>query len=422
MTEDFLHFIWKFGLFERTGMITNTGEEIQVISLGQHNTDAGPDFLNARVRVGQTVWAGNIEIHVRSTDWTDHRHHLDKSYDSVILHVVHHCNQRITRSSGEIIPEIELRFNPALYENYRYLVDQQGGLPCRDRIPRIDPFLLEMWLNSLVVERLQQKAKYIGDLLDHSRNNWDEAFYITLARSFGFGLNTLPFERLAKSVSLAVLSRFGNNQFKIEAMLLGQAGFLEEERPDSVYYTKLRREYKHQQHKYDLHPLEKHLWKFLRLRPVNFPTIRIAQFAALVAQTSGLFSWVKACRDFSELQSKFDIQASSFWDTHYTFDTAAPLRPKRLGTEAFQVVIINAVIPFLFVYGQRTGKTAYKDRAMEWLNRLPPEKNRVISRWNDLGIKPVSAFYSQGLLQMNAAYCSRKSCLACSVGARLIQG
>jgi hypothetical protein len=422
MTEDFLHFIWKFGLFEHTGMITDAGEEVQVISLGQHNSDAGPDFLNARIRIGQTTWAGNIEIHLRSTDWTDHRHHLDKSYDNVILHVVHKSNQRIARSSGEILPEIELQFNPVLYENYRDLLDHQGGLPCRDRIRQIDPFLLEMWLNSLVVERLQQRAQYIGGLLDHSRNNWDEAFYITLARGFGFGLNTLPFEMLAKSVPLAILARYRKDPFRSEAVLMGQAGFLEEERRVPGYYAALRKEYIHQQHKYGLKPVERHLWKFLRLRPVNFPTIRIAQLAVLVATTSGLFSRVKSCLDISELQKIFDVQATSFWDTHYTFEAEAPFRVKRLGTEAFQILVINVVVPFLFVYGQRTGQSAYKDRALEWLNGLPPEKNRVISRWNSVGMHPVSAFYSQGLMQMQTRYCSQKACLACSVGARLIQG
>ncbi len=422
MTEDFLHFIWKFGLFERTGLVTDAGEEVQVISLGQHNSDAGPDFLNARIRIGQTTWAGNVEIHLRSTDWTDHRHHLDKSYDSVILHVVHIRNDRIARSSGEIIPEIELRFNPVLFENYRYLLGQRNGQPCSYRIRQIDPFLLEMWLNSLVIERLQQKAQYIGGLLDHYRNNWDEAFYIVLARGFGFGLNTLPFEMLAKSIPLAVLARYCNNPFRSEAVLLGQAGFLEDERLFPAYYAALRKEYIHQRHKYGLKPVEKHLWKFLRLRPVNFPTIRIAQFASVVARSAGLFSRVTACLDISELHAIFDVQATSFWDTHYTFETETSFRVKRLGTEAFQVLVINAVVPFLFVYGQRTGQSVYKDRAMEWLNGLPPEKNRVISRWNSLGMKPASAFYSQALLQMQTRYCSQKACLACSVGARLIQG
>jgi hypothetical protein len=420
MTEDFLQFIWKFGLFDRSGMFTDTGETVEVIALGEHNQDAGPDFLNSRIRIGNTLWAGNVEVHVSSSDWQDHGHDRDKAYDNVILHVVYRHNRPVTRSTGEAIPCVELSFPNALYENYRILVQRQDGLPCRNRIGQIDRVILHLWLNALVVERLQQKADFIRELLEMTRNNWEEAFYISLAHTFGFSLNAIPFESLARSLPWMVIERHRSNAFQLEALLLGQAGFLPEEKLKGGYPIRLQQEYWYLRHKYNLKPMEKHLWKFLRLRPVNFPTIRIAQFAALLSQTEGLFSHVVGSR-LEDLGPLFQARASSFWDTHYTFETASPVRTKRIGKEAFQVIVINAVIPFLFVYGQRSGREEMKERALDWLNRLPPERNRWISRWQAANIQAISAFYSQGLIQLSTRYCSRKRCLFCSVGSQVIR-
>ena len=420
MTEDFLHFIWKFGLFERSGMICDTGDRIQVIALGDHNMDAGPDFLNARIKIGRTIWAGNVEIHVMSSDWTEHKHNLNKAYDNVILHVVYRHDQPATRTGGEIIPTVELQFDPALFENYRMLLNNRGSLPCQAGIRQTDPFLRDLWINSLVVERLQQKTEFISGLLEKYKNNWEEVFYIGLARSFGFGLNAAPFEMLARSVPLTHLSRTRNNLFQLEAMLMGQAGFLQDAKIFSDYYGELRREYLHFRKKFGLKPLEKHLWKFLRLRPVNFPTIRIAQFAALLSRGDSLFSQIMDCKEISELWKHFNVRASSYWDTHYTFETFSPTRVKNLGTDAFQMIVINAVVPFQFIYGQRSGLEKYKEKALEWLNRLPAEKNRLTGRWNKAGIETESAFYSQGLLQLSNHYCSGKRCLACSIGMNII--
>ncbi|HJZ39292.1 MAG TPA: DUF2851 family protein [Bacteroidales bacterium] len=420
MTEDFLHFIWKYGLFDPNGLITDTGDTVQVISMGEHNTNAGPDFLNARVKIGTTTWAGNVEIHIRSSDWLSHRHHTDRAYDNVILHVVYLHDQVIKRPTGEIVPTAELHFNNTLFENYSRLLGHKDWLPCRDKIMQVDTFLFELWLNSLVVERLQQKAHYISVLLDQYRNSWEEAFYIGLARSFGFGLNAIPFEMMAKSVSLMQLARSRDSVFQVEALLMGQAGFLDDPALYAGYYSSLRKEYLHFRRKYGLKPIGGHLWKFLRLRPVNFPTVRIAQFAAVLVRAGGLFSRVLECNEISELQQLFTVQASEFWDSHYTFETVSPVKTKKLGTDAFQTIVINAVVPFVFVYGQRTGAEERKERALEWLNQLPPEKNRLVSRWSNTGIIPASAFYSQGILQMANSYCGRKRCLACSVGTSII--
>jgi hypothetical protein len=420
MTEDFLHFIWKYGLFERTGMISDSGEELQVIGLGEHNSDSGPDFLNARIKIGQTTWAGNLEIHLQSSDWYDHQHSGNKAYDNVILHVVHNYNQPVMRSNGEIIPSVELHFNNDLYENYCHLLKQKSWLPCQDKIKQVDSIIFDVWINSLVIERLQQKTQSVTALLASFKNNWEEAFNISLARTFGFGLNAAPFEMLAKSVSLLHLARHRNSIIQLEAILMGQAGFLEESALFSDYHSDLRKEYLHLKNKYNLKPVERHLWKFLRLRPMNFPTIRIAQFAALLNKSEGIFSRVLACREIHELRPLFEVQASPFWNTHYTFDTASPQTIKRLGTDAFNNIVINTIVPFLFIYGRMTAKEEIKDRALSWLSKIPPEKNRVVKRWEQTGMKPFSAFDSQGLLQLSNNYCNRKRCLACSIGSNII--
>src|SRR5512133_1075412 len=230
MTEEFIQFIWKYGLFDRTGLISDGGDEIQVISLGEHNGDSGPDFLNARLKIGRTTWAGNVEIHLRSSDWFTHRHHEDKAYDSVILHVVYQHNQSVTRSNDEVIPTLVLPCNEKLYGNYQKLLTRKGMIPCQEKIHRIEPLLLDCWLSSLVVERLRKKTEHIEEYLRHNKGNWEEAFYISMARSFGFGLNASPFELTARSVPLAILNRHRDNLLQVEALLMGQAGLLDEGR------------------------------------------------------------------------------------------------------------------------------------------------------------------------------------------------
>jgi len=288
------------------------------------------------------------------------------------------------------------------------------------KISRVDPLLLDCWLSSLAVERLAKKSEYIVSHLRQSTGNWEEAFYISLARSFGFGLNAGPFEWVARSLPLTILSRHRNNLLQVEALLLGQAGFLEEGSLYTGYHEMLRKEYLHLKRKYDLKPIGKHLWKFLRLRPVNFPTIRIIQFAQLMQQSEGLFSQILSCEDISELRQFFVLRASGFWNTHYTFEKTSPSSQKTLGKTAFYSLVINAVIPFLFVYGTMNGKEESRVKALDWLNRIPSESNRIVRRWNQAGIQPSSAFYSQALLQLAENYCSRRRCLACSVGTHLI--
>ncbi|HEX2393846.1 MAG TPA: DUF2851 family protein [Bacteroidales bacterium] len=420
MTEDFLHFIWKFGLFERSGIIADTGDEIEVRGLGEHNSDAGPDFLNTRIKIGNTVWAGNTEIHTSSSDWNAHHHDRDNAYDNVILHAVFHYDHPVKRSSGEVVPTVILKFDDRLFQNYSHLLGNRKGPACYPRLKSIDRIIIDVWLNSLVVERLEQKTDHIAQLLKQYRNNWEEVFYIVLARSFGFGLNAVPFELMARNLPYALIMRHSDNLKQIEALIMGQAGFLKDAVLFNDYYQQLRSEYIHLSNKYNLKPVSRHLWKFLRLRPVNFPTIRLAQFAALLYKSEGLFSRVIACSDIAELISLFNVRASEFWNTHYTFDTPSPTSVKQPGNSTIHILIINTVIPFLFIYGKMTGNIDLKERAISLLGSLPPEDNRIIRRWEKSGIKADSAFISQGLLQLNNNYCVKRRCLACSIGTSVI--
>lgn len=420
MTEDFLHFIWKYGLFDRNSLVTDCKENVEIIRLGEHNADAGPDFLNARIKIDQTVWAGNVEIHVRSSDWKRHNHQANKAFDNVILQVVYQYDLPAVRTSQEHIPTVELKFENRLFESYRNLLGNTGRIPCRDKIDRIDPVIFECWLHTLAIERLQQKNESISLLLAQNKNDWEEAFYVFLARSFGFGINSTPFELLARSIPLKCLARHKGNLFQIEALLFGQAGFLDLPAETDRYYTAARKEYAHLQRKYRLKPIEKHLWKFLRIHPQNFPTVRIGQLASLINQSSHLFSKMIECEKIEELYQIYSTETSEYWKTHYNFDKLSAKKTKRLGMESINIIIINAVIPFLFAYGTLYGIEKLKTRAIEWLENIPPERNRIVNHWADLGFHPSSAFYSQGLLELTNHYCKRKRCLACSIGTKII--
>jgi hypothetical protein len=419
MTEEFLTYIWKYGLFDRTSLQSDTGEEIEVIALGEQNSDAGPDFVNAKIRIGNTLWAGNVEIHINASDWKKHNHQYDKAYDNVILHVVLMADQSTERTNTTTIPTVELKFKKQLYSNYTYLIGNKTWIPCHNNIVRIDTWLLHSWLSSLLVERLESKTQRIDGLLEQYQNNWEEVFYIQLARSFGFHLNGQPFEQVARSLPLNCLARHKNNLFQLEALLFGQAGFLRREGGDE-YESGLKKEYDHLRNKYSLKPIDIHLWKFLRLRPVNFPTIRIAQFAALVNTSSGLFRRILEKEDMQALVKLFTIHPSAYWETHYKFDIVSAGKKKTLGPDASRTILINTVIPLIFLYGHKRGDEKLKARAIEFLSQLPPEKNAVITRWEKTGVRAESALDSQALLQLRSNYCQKKQCLRCMVGNKVI--
>ncbi len=421
MNESFLHFIWKHRLFNVDELITTDGQLISVINPGQLNTDAGPDFFNARIKIGATIWAGNVEIHQKSSDWYRHKHEKDAAYDNVILHVVLDDDQQAINSKNEKLQTTVLNYPKYLEDNYRELLQSKKWIPCAGWFSENDLMEMRLWFHSLMIERLQQKTEEITDRLEQNKNDWNETFYQFLAKNFGLKTNAQPFEMLARAIPLNILGKHKSNLFQIEALLFGSAGLLNEELLGDDYFIALRKEYSFLYNKYKLKPIEGHLWKFLRLRPVNFPSIRIAQFAQLIHQSTALFSRLIEYERLSEIEKLFNVSASSYWNRHYRFNKSSANRKKQLGSSAIQNIIINTIVPFLFVYGEQHNQHHLKDRALDFLERIKPESNSIITNWNKMGVFPRSAFESQALIQLKNCYCKNKKCLNCHLGTKLVK-
>lgn len=420
MKEEFLQFIWKHGLLRKTDLKTTDGQPLEIISSGRFNTDSGPDFFNAKIRIGETIWAGNIEIHQKSSHWYRHRHNTDDAYNNVILHVVEFKDSPVLVKS-QALPTLIISYPIEILENYEQLLHSAKWIACEDKLPEYDPFLLRFWFSSLMIERLQEKTGDILILLEQNKNNWNEAFYRLLARNFGMKTNAQPFDLLAKSLPLQILSKHKTDLFQIEALLFGQSGLLNETLLGEDYYLSLRKEYSFLFKKYGLSGIESHLWKFMRLRPINFPTIRIAQLAMLIHHSIALFSRILETEDLDELRKLFGVSASEYWNTHYSFNKISKdNHPKTLGETAFNNLVINTIVPLLFVYGDQHLDEAMKDRALLLLEKLPPESNQIIRKWGELGIESRTAFETQALLQLKNKYCEFKKCLNCQLGAKII--
>lgn len=422
MTEEFLHYIWKFKLFNHQDLQTTSGETIEILKSGTHNFDSGPDFFNAQLKLGNTLWAGNVEIHIAASDWEKHAHQHDKAYDNIVLHVVFNADKLITRTSGEIITTLELknRIPEKLYQNYLAFNGSKDWIPCEKQIADAPSFVINSALDKLLLERLERKAISISNSLKLNNNNWEETFYQHLARNFGFKVNAEPFELLAKSLPSLFLGKHKSSLLQIEALLFGQAGLLEQHFNDS-YLQALQNEYVFLKHKLKLQAIDAHLWKFLRLRPVNFPTIRIAQFANLVFNSSHFFSKVIEINKYSDLKKLMDVDVSEYWQTHYVFDKASKSKTKHLGDEAINNIVINTVVPFLFVYGKQKNDEKYCERALQFLEQTPGENNSIINKWEGLKIPVKTAYSTQALLQLKNEYCNFKKCLNCSVGNYLLK-
>lgn len=420
MKEDFLQFIWRHGLYQKEKLETTDGTRVEILSAGQSNYDSGPDFFNARIKIGETTWAGNIEIHQKSSHWYLHHHDTDAAYENVILHVVEAYDRPVKVKNHEL-PTLVLSYRDEIRDNYERLLKSNRWIACEERLATVDPFILRFWFSALMIERLESKTKEIVKLLQQNQNNWNETFYQLLARNFGMKTNALPFELLAKSLPLSILSKHKNDLFQTEALLFGQSGLLNNSLLGDDYFLSLRKEYSFMYKKYALAGMESHLWKFMRLRPINFPTVRIAQLAALIHHSSALFSHVLETESPDELQKLFTVKASGYWDTHYRFNKPSDEnKPKVLGETAFNNLVINTIVPMLFVYGDQHMDQGMKDRALLLLEKLAPEENQIIRKWQDSGIKSRSAFETQALLQLKNNYCDHKKCLNCQLGAKII--
>lgn len=422
MKEDFLHYIWKLKYFKTYDLKSASDEPIQIIKSGEHNLDAGPDFFNARIKIGNTLWAGNVEIHVKASDWVKHLHTGNKAYDTIILHVVYENDMDIKRSDGTSIPVLELKsyMQTDIWNRYVQLQQSAQWIPCQKRISEVDIFTVNHWLDRLLIERLESKTKGIADVLKLNKNNWEETFYQFLARNFGFKVNAVPFELLAKSLPLSYLGKHKNSLMQLEALLFGQAGLLEKNFVDE-YPDELKKEYGFLRQKFNLHAIENQLWKFMRLRPISFPTIRIAQFAGLIYNSSGLLSQILDCRTLKQVESLFKIDTSLYWQSHFVFDKPSPEQAKKMGHSSIDNIVINTIVPFLFIYGIQKKNDIFKEMSLRLLEDMRSEKNNIISKWKALGIKSDTAYTSQGLIQLKNEYCIQKKCLNCTIGSTLIQ-
>lgn len=422
MKEDFLHYIWNFKLFDTKNLKTSKFEGVKIIKSGQHNKDAGPDFFNAHIQIENTVWVGNVEIHTKSSDWNKHQHQFDNAYDNVVLHVVYENDEEILNSKNQVIPTLELKsiILENVIENYKNLNQSQSWVPCAKQISAVDSFTINAWLERLAYERLERKSEEIKIILAQNTNDWESTFYQLLLKYFGLKVNALPFELLAQNTPLKVLEKH-RNRISIEAILFGQAGFLNETKEDD-YYLKLQKEYDFLKNKFQLTPLDKSVWKFLRLRPYNFPTIRIAQIAQLITSKPRMFNQFLNANKLNDIQKMLNISASEYWDNHFNFDSTSKQKSsKKLGIQTINNLIINVVIPVIFVYGKTINDEEIVAKSLNWLEELKAENNSIISNWKAININPNNALQSQALIELKNNYCSEKKCLNCNIGNKLLK-
>lgn len=413
--EQLLHYVWKHKIFPLKELKTTTGQQVEVIDTGLANTDAGPDFFNAKLKLDGVLWIGNIEIHERSSDWFKHGHHADVGYNSVILHIASEIDTEISRSNGERIPQIQLICPEAVRTNYKELLETDSYPPCYRIIPSLPPFTAHSWMTALQMERFEQKATLLNERLKRCQGNWEDAFFITLARNFGFGLNGDAFETWAHRLPFRAVDKHRNDLFQIEAIFFGQAGILEDSDGDG-YYLRLKKEYTYLQHKFGLIPMDASLWRFLRLRPANFPHIRIAQLACLYHRAYGLLSRIMETETLQGVRDILKGGTSEYWLTHYTFGGSSPSRPKTLSNTSLDLLIINTVVTFLYAYGLHKGNRVLCARAGSFLEELKAENNYITRMWEQCGMKASNAADSQALIQLKKEYCDKKKCLYCRIG------
>jgi len=421
--ETLLHYVWKHKLYESAELLTVEGVSFEVIDPGMYNSNAGPDFFNAKIRMDEKTWAGNIEIHTASSDWFKHQHEKDKAYNSVILHVVETIDvTEIYDSTGRLIPQWIIKIPEQIRANYSFLLNADVSIPCLGKISNIPEVYLSDWKNALLVKRLERRTNALFQLLDEYKNDWNELFYITLSRNFGFGINNDAFERLAKSLPLRIIRKHQNSITQVEALFLGQAGLLEsgEVESEDAYFLELQKEYAFLRKKYNLTPLESHIFRSLRIRPSNFPHIKIVQLAGVIRKKQGLFSNVLALSDLKSFYSLFISETAEYWLTHYHFEKISAKRTKNLGLSAIQLLIINTVVPVFFAYSKKKDLEVYAERAVRFLELLKPESNSIITLFSRAGIQIQNAGDSQALIELKREYCEQKKCIYCRIGHQLL--
>lgn len=416
-----MHYVWQHRLFAAKPLRTVDGRRLEIINPGIYNTDAGPDFFNATIIIDGQTWVGNIEIHLRASDWYRHHHDTDCAYDSVILHVVDADDTIVRRPDGAIIPQFRLPCSPTLNADYTSLTSPApGDLPCADSIRTLPKLYLTDWISALAYERVQQKADRIETIRQHAAGSWDEAAFITVARSLGAGKNSEPFERLARITPLRILRKHTNSPFSLEALLFGQAGLLPDSPSPDSYAAKLRDEYTFLATKYDLHPMQKEGWKMGRMRPLSLPYRRIALLATIVASTPHLLDSICSATSLDRVKSLFCKPLSQFWLNHYSFTTAGTDIPQVLGRASIELLMINAVIPLTYAFNMYIGQYEASTQAVEMLHKVNSEANSIVTLFATAGIKSKTAFTSQALIQLRRQYCEPRKCLYCRIGHRYL--
>ncbi len=422
MTESLLHHIWKYRLFSSPNMIGSRQEQIEIVHAGEHNTDAGPDFFNARLRIDGILLAGNVEIHVKTSDWLKHGHHLDKAYDNLILHAVFEHDVELPQNDQHRVAVLRLSdyITSSVIEQYRSIAGSKAVIPCGKGITSVPDIVWKSWLNRLAIARLEDKVQYTAQLFEYTNQHFEETLYITLCRSFGFKINNVAFELLAKHLPYTTIKKHLDNPLAVEALLFGTAGLLEDVLEED-YLKQLQNEFEFLRHKYQLVPLKKELWKFLRLRPVNFPTVRLAQLAALFCKNGSLFHIIERLPTYSDLRGFFDVDVRPFWQDHYRPGGAAVSQRKPIGESAVANITINTIVPYLLFMSQHYGDQRFSHHALDLLSEAAAEKNAKTRPFETLGIKADNALESQALIQLYDHFCSARRCLDCSVAGFLLK-
>ena len=421
MKEDFLHYIWQHKKFDTSNLKTVNGEAITLVSVGQHNLNSGPDFFNAQLKIDQQLWAGNVEIHLITSDWFAHNHETDKAYDNVILHVVWEYDTDIYRKDNSIIPTLELKqyvSNTAL-KNYKKLFSKsQKWINCENDFSNVDNFVIQNWLERLYFERLERKSIEIDILLKASTNNWEAVLFKMLAKSFGLKVNGDAFLSLANSCDFSIVKKLQSKTLSLEALFFGQAGLLENNIEDG-YYVELQKEYTFLKQKFRLNSLGTVPLQFFRLRPPNFPTVRLSQLANLYSKHHHLFAEIIETNSIKDFYSLFSVGTSIFWETHYTFSKSSKQSKKQLTKSFIDLLLINSIIPIKFSYAKYQGKII-NNEIIDLIENIASEKNSIVNTFNSL--KPVSnsALQSQALIQLKANYCDKNRCLQCVIGSTLL--
>ncbi len=417
MTECLLQYLWQFQFYNKNELITADGENLSIIYPGNINSNQGPDFLDAKIKVGNTTWAGNIELHILSSDWNNHKHSDDKNYRNVILHVV--WNDDASLHLPFPVLELQSRVSKILLTKYDELMNAKSFIACETTIQTVAPIIWVAWKERLLVERMQHKATVILKYLTENNNHWEETFWWLIARNFGITVNNDAFEQIARSLPLNILAKHKNQIHQTEALLFGQAGLLKNDFTED-YPKLLQKEYQFFSKKYRLEPIHVPL-HFLRMRPSNFPTVRLAQLAMLVHNSIHLFSIVKETAHLVDVKKLLSVTANDYWHYHYSFDEPTAFREKNLGSQMINSIIINTIAPILFAYGFHHNENIYKERALQWLEQSTSEKNNITKGFTQLGIEIKNAFDTQALIRLKNEYCDQKRCLECAVGNKLLK-